>query len=76
MFTSLVAPSVSALPPTWPGAPGETGSTGFDWSSIVTMMFPVMMLGIVASAVKPAEEKEEVPVATEERKLLPSGRGE
>jgi len=42
----------------------------------VTMMFPVMMLGIVASAVKPAEEKEEVTVAAEERKLLPPGRGE
>jgi hypothetical protein len=76
VFTSLVAPSVSALPPTWPGSPDISGTTTFDWSSIVTMMFPVMMLGIVASAVKPAEEKEEVPVATEERKLLPPGRGE
>jgi len=76
VFTSLVAPSVSALPPTWPGTPGETGGTGLDWSSIVTMMFPVMMLGVVASAVKPAEEKEKVVTATEERKLLPSGREE
>jgi hypothetical protein len=76
VFTSLVAPSVSALPPTWPGSPDISGTTTFDWSSIVTMMFPVMMLGIVASAVKPAEEKEEVAVATEERKLLPRGRGE
>jgi hypothetical protein len=76
VFTSLVAPSVSALPPTWPGLPDTSGTTPFDWSSIMTMMFPVMMLGVVASAVKPAEEKEEVAVAAEERKLLPPGRGE
>ncbi len=76
VFTSLVAPAVSALPPTWPGSPDTSGTTTFDWSSIMTMMFPVMMLGVVASAVKPTAEKEEVAVATEERKLLPPGRGE
>jgi len=76
VFTSLVAPAVSALPPTWPGSPDTSGKTTFDWSSIVTMMFPVMMLGVVASAVKPAEEKEKVVTATEERKLLPRGREE
>jgi len=75
--TSLVAPTVSALPPTWPGAPGATGTTGFDWSSMLTMMFPIMMLGVVASAMKPAKETEEVlPPAREERKLLPPGRKE
>jgi len=76
VFTSLVAPSVSALPPTWPGSPDTSGKTTFDWNSIMTMMFPVMMLGIVASAVKPAAEKEEVAAATKERKLLPPGREE
>ena len=76
VFTSLVAPSVSALPPTWPGLPDTSGTTTFDWNSLMTMMFPVMMLGVVASAVKPAEEKEEAVAATEERKLLPPGRGE
>jgi hypothetical protein len=76
VFTSLVAPSVSALPPTWPGLPETPETTTFDWSSLMTMIFPVMMLGVVASAVKPAEEKEEVAVTTEERKLLPPGRGE
>ena len=76
VFTSLVAPSVSALPPTWPGLPDTSGATTFDWRSIMTMMFPIMMLGVVASAVKPAEEKEEVLAAIEERKLLPPGRGE
>ena len=76
VFTSLVAPSVSALPPTWPGSTETPGATTYDWSSLMTMMFPIMMLGVVASAVKPAEEKEEVAVAIGERKLLPPGRGE
>ena len=75
--TSLVAPAVSTLPPTWPGAPGTPETTAFDWSSILTMMFPIMMLGVVASVVKPAKEKEEmIPTVVEERKLLPPGRGE
>jgi len=73
--TSLVAPAVSTLPPTWPGAPGTPETTAFDWNSILTMMFPIMMLGVVASAVKPGKEKRErIPAATEERKLLPPGR--
>ena len=42
----------------------------------MTMMLPIMMIGVVASAVKPAEGKEEIAVATEERKKLPPGRGE
>ncbi|MFC2016476.1 hypothetical protein ACFLUF_02055 [Chloroflexota bacterium] len=72
---SLVAPAVSALPPTWPGTPEVPGTTAFDWNSVLTMMFPIMMLGVVASAVKPGEEKEEVvALPTEERKLLPPGR--
>ena len=74
--TSLVAPAVSTLPPTWPGAPGTTGTTGFDWSSLMAMMLPIMMLGIVASAVKPGKEKEEAPTVREERKLLPPAREE
>ncbi len=75
VVTLLVSPSnASALPPSWPGA---TGTTGFNWSSMLAMMVPIMMLGVVASAVKPAKEKEEVlPPAREERKLLPPGRGE
>ena len=77
VFTSLVAPSVSALPPTWPGT-GSTGSSGFDWSSLLTMMFPIMILGVAVSAIKPAEGTKEVPpIETEsERKLLPQGRNE
>jgi len=73
--TSLVAPTVAALPPTWPGTPGATGATGFDWSLLLGMVFPIMMLGIVASAVRPPAEEEEAALpAGEERKLLPAGR--
>ena len=75
--TSLVAPAVSTLPPTWPGIPGDLGEIGFDLSSLLGMMFPIMMLGVVASTLRPGKEKEEViPPATEERKLLPPGRYE
>ena len=76
--TSLVAPAVSTLPPTWPGTTGTPGATGFDWSSMLTMMFPIMMLGMITPVLRSrAEEKEEVlVVAGEERKLLPPGREE
>jgi len=75
--TNLVAPAVSSLPPTWPGLPGDSGTAGFDWNSMLMMMFPVMMFGVVSSAVKPGKEKEEtIPSAVEERKLLPPGREE
>ena len=75
--TSLVAPAVSTLPPTWPGAPGTT-TTGFDWSSMLMMMFPLIMLGMVAPALRPErKEKEEVALPVrEERRLLPPGREE
>jgi len=79
--TSLVAPAVSTLPPTWPGSPGEPGATGFDLSSLMGMMFPLMMFGmmgmVLVPALRPGKEKEKiVPPVREERKLLPPGRGE
>jgi hypothetical protein len=45
---------------------------------MLTMIAPIMMLGVVASAVKTAKEKEKVlTTAREERKLLlPPGREE
>ena len=49
----LAAPSSSSLPPGWP-TPGTT--TGFDWSSLLAMMLPLVMLGIVAVAMKPQTE--------------------
>lgn len=65
--TSLVAPAVSTLPPTWPGAPG---TTAFDWSSLLLMIVPFMILGTIAPALASSEKKKE------EKKLLPLGRGE
>ena len=59
--TSLMAPSTSALPPAWPGAPGTTGGDGTSWSSMLGTMLPMLgfvMLGMVMiSAVKPGDEK-------------------
>ena len=77
-ITRLVAPQeAGALPPAWPGAPGSTG-TGFDWSTMLFMMVPFLMLGAVVGAAKPSDEKKKVePVASSvERKLLPEGRKE
>jgi hypothetical protein len=74
--TKLVAPTTAgALPPSWPGAPGSTGT---DWAS---MLMPVMMMGmlgiVTVSALKPEEKKEKAVLPTqEERKLLPPGREE
>ena len=76
VVTVLVSPSnASALPPSWPGAPGSSGS---DWNSLLFMMVPVMMLGTVVAASRPArdEKKSEPVVLKEERKLLPEGRQE
>jgi len=77
-ITRLVAPQeAGALPPAWPGAPGATG-TGFDWSSMLFMMLPVMMLGAVIGPGRPSEDKKKVePVPSSgERKLLPEGRNQ
>jgi hypothetical protein len=74
VVTTLVSPAnTSALPPAWPGAT----TSGFDWSSLLFMMVPVMMLGAVIAASRPGEEKKaETAAAKEERKLLPEGRRE
>mgnify|MGYP001053536877 CR=1 FL=1 len=69
--TRLVTPT---LPPTWPGIPG---ASGFDWSSLLGMIMPIMAMGImgiaIVSAAKPRGKREVIPSA-EERKMLPSGR--
>ena len=68
--TRLLQLSTSALPP-WPGS----SSTGTDWSSLLGMVLPVMMLGMVAVVMKPAgENKDAATKSKEERKLLPVGR--
>jgi hypothetical protein len=76
--TRLVATtSTSSLPPGWSVTPGNTGSSGTDWSSMMQMVFPIMMLGMVAAASKPREEKKEKTEApASEKRLLPAGRGE
>ena len=73
--TRLVGPSISSLPPTWPATPGT--SAGFDWNSLLMIMFPVMMLSMITPGAKPEnEEKEQAAVMpiSEERRLLPPGR--
>ena len=75
VITVLVSPSTAGvLPPAWPGG---TVTGGFDWSMMLAMMLPVMMLGVVASTTKAEEKKEEETVlrAAEPVKLLPEGRG-
>ncbi len=69
--TYLAKVSSSVLPP-WLG--GSTTTTT-DWSSLLGMMFPFLMLGIMAVAMKPqSEKKENISQTKEERKLLPEGR--
>ncbi len=72
--TRLVAPQgASALPPTWPGSTSTTDS-GFNWNSLLAMMMPMMMLGMVVVAAKPQQEKVEAKTTVEIQKLLPEGR--
>ena len=78
VVTVLVSPSTAGvLPPTWPDSSGTTFISGFDWSLLLAMMLPVMMLGMVTASTKPAEKKEKekaVPQLAESPKLLPAGR--
>jgi hypothetical protein len=75
--TTLIAPTTSALPPAWPGTTTTTTTT---WSSMLGMMMPMLMFGmlgiVMVSAFRPKEEKKEVatPIRAEER--LPLGRRE
>lgn len=74
--TRLVAPQgSSALPPTWPGAPG-TSENGFNWSSLISMMLPVMMLGVIMVAARPQKEKTGTGEPVESGKSLSAGRNQ
>jgi len=78
VVTVLVSPTgTSALPPSWPGT-GTSAGTSMDWSLMMAMMLPVMMIGTVAAATKSnGDEKKAEPIAVrEERKLLTEGRQE
>ena len=82
--TWLVSPAAAgALPPPWPGAPGAPA----DWSSMLWMMLPIMMMARMGMAIARPEKERIVVVATPEearrllqpeeaRKLLPPGRRE
>lgn len=78
VVTVLVSPSTAGIMPPWPGTGSTTDTYAYDWSMMMAMMLPVMMLGMVAPAFTSREEKKEekaVP-AEEERKMLPLGRGD
>ena len=79
VVTVLVSPATAgALPPTWPGTGSTPGTSGFDWSSMLMMMLPVMMIGAVATSGKSEDKKQEkdiTPQSTESRKLLSLGKG-
>ena len=81
VVTALVSPAAAgALPPSWPGTGSTPGTSGFDWSSVLMMMMPVMMLGVVATSAKSTDGKEKSrKIQTklqpaEPVKLLPEGR--
>jgi hypothetical protein len=78
--TRLVTPTTTAaLPPGWPTTPG---TSSFDWSSLLGMMLPFMMLGIIGVAMVSASRPKAEKLAAsredrqEEKKLLPAGRQE
>ena len=53
--TMLVAPgaSASALPPPWPGS-GSASAGSADWSSLLGLMMPLLMLTMLAAAMSPS----------------------
>ncbi len=61
----LVAPQAAgALPPSWPGTPGATPGASTDWSSLLFMGLPLLMVGMVAmSARQTAQDKKGKPPA-------------
>ena len=76
VVTVLVSPAnAAALPPSWPGAGTSTG-TYTDWSLMLAMMLPIMMVGMIGAATTPEKEKKEAIPEKEAVKLLPPGRGE
>jgi hypothetical protein len=72
VVTVLVSPeNAGALPPSWPGT--STG-TSADWSMMMAMMLPLMMVGILGAVSTSKREKQKVIPEKEEVKLLPPGR--
>ena len=76
VVTVLVSPvNASALPPSWPDTGISTG-TYTDWSMMLAMMLPIMMVGMIGAATAPKKEEKEAIIEREEVRLLPPGREE
>ena len=76
VVTVLISPeSAGVLPPSWPGS-GTSTSTTTDWSMMMAMMLPVMMVGMIGASATPEKDKKEAVPEKEEVKLLPPGRDE
>lgn len=69
--TRLVVATTSVLPPTWPGS---TGTSSFDWSSLLGIMLPMLLFGMVAvTLVKPNQETPKIIGSKSETKTLKQG---
>jgi len=76
VVTVLVSPvNASALPPSWPGTGTSIGAST-DWSMMLAMMLPVMMVAVAGTASTREKEKKEALPEKETVKLLPPGREE
>ena len=76
VVTVLVSPvNASALPPSWPGTGTSIGAST-DWSMMLAMMLPVMMVAIAGTASTRDKQKKEALPEKETVKLLPPGREE
>lgn len=76
VVTGLISPeSAGALPPSWPGTGTSTGTTT-DWSMMMVMMLPIMMVGMIGAVTTSGKEKKEAVPEKETVKLLPPGREE
>jgi hypothetical protein len=70
--TRLVSPAGAGALPPWPGAPDMPG---YDWASMLGMLMPLLMIGMLAVVIAAPREKAAVPAAEEERRLLQEGKG-
>jgi len=69
--TGLVATSSSALPPAWPGS---TGTSSFDWSSLLGILLPMMLVGIAAiNMARTGQETSKTAGAKSETKTVKQG---
>jgi len=68
----ITTENTAVLPPAWPGG---SGSSGTDWSSLFTTLFPFVMLGIVAAMLlRPQKEPAKTEAPNAEKEKLSQGR--